>query len=195
MTELRPDDGGPAASRTAEAISAMAERTAETARGIASDFVGEVKDAANALLNEQKDRAAETVGNVASALRQTAQQLHEENPAVARYAERAADRVDLFSDAVRERPLGEMIGDIDGFARRSPAVFLVGAVAAGFLVGRVIAASSERRPEAAAHGSRPDDRNAASDARRLYAGGRGMAGYGAAATTGKGSDSDDQGHA
>jgi hypothetical protein len=123
----------------------LAQEGVEKTRDVAGQLFGDVRSAAEDMLEERKGRAAETVHGVAEALRRTASNLKGENEAIARYAEQAADTVDRFSETVRERRLGDMISDLDDFARRQPTVFLVGAVAAGFLVGRFMAAASERR--------------------------------------------------
>jgi hypothetical protein len=123
-------------------LRAGAEDVMETTRGMVGQLFGDVRSAAEEMLEERKGRAAESVQGVAEALRRTADNI--ENETIARYAEQAADTVARFSETVRERRLGEMIADLDDFARRQPMLFLVGAVAAGFIAGRFMAASAER---------------------------------------------------
>jgi hypothetical protein len=117
----------------------------EDPRGMAGQLFGDMRHAAEEMLEERKERAAETVQGVAQALRRTAANLESENDLIARYAEQAAETVERFSETVRQRRLGDMLADLDDFARRQPTLFLVGAVAAGFVVGRFVAASADRR--------------------------------------------------
>jgi hypothetical protein len=133
----------------------------EATRGMARQLFGDVRHAAEEMIEERKVRAAEGVQGVADALRRTAGNLRGENEAVARYAEQAADTVARLSDTVRGQQLGDVIAELDDFARRQPALFLIGAVAAGFAAGRFIAASAEReeprwRAERRAAHHRPD---------------------------------------
>jgi hypothetical protein len=125
-----------------------AEEAMEQTRGMVGQMFGDVRNAAEEMLEERKERAAESVQGVADALRRTAGNLKSENETIARYAEQAAETVARFSDTVRERRLGDMVADLDDFARRQPTLFLVGAVAAGFIAGRFMAASAEREAEA-----------------------------------------------
>jgi hypothetical protein len=146
MAREKPSVGTPASGdrehRTT--VGASADDAVETTRGVAHQLFGDVRSAAEEMLEERKGRAAESVQGVAHALRRTAGDLKGENEAIARYAEQAADTVERFSSTVRERRFGDMIADLDDFARRQPTLFLVGAIAAGFVTGRFLAATAER---------------------------------------------------
>jgi len=119
------------------------------AKNMAGQIFGDVRNAAEQMLEERKARAADQVHGVAQALRRTAEGVKGENDLVGRYAEQAAETVERFADTVRERRIGDLVSELDDFARRSPTLFLLGAVAAGFVVGRFMAASGERRPQGA----------------------------------------------
>ena len=114
---------------------------------MAGQIFGDVRNAAEQMLEERKSRAADQVHGVAQALRRTAEGVKGENDLVGRYAEQAAATVERFADKVRDRHIGDLVAEIDDFARRSPTLFLLGAVAAGFVVGRFMAASGERQQE------------------------------------------------
>jgi ElaB/YqjD/DUF883 family membrane-anchored ribosome-binding protein len=132
----------------------------------------QMRDAAASLLDEQKDRMAAAVQGIADMLRRTADTLERENNATAaHYADRAAAQINRFSETVRSRPFGEMVTGAEDFARRQPALFIAGAVAAGFVIGRLLA-----RP------SRPAGETGFSAGYR--AGGEAMAGYGAGSGVG-----------
>ena len=168
----------------------IGRRAAEEVFGIgrqgARHLGNRLRDAAQTLIDEQKDRAAVAVEGLAQALREAADQLErEEKPTAARYADQAAAQVAQFSAAVRTREVEELLVEVERFARRQPTLFFAGALAAGFLLGRVL--------------SRPA--NAAQDGNEGYAmtGGEGavhsaaspqpeppQAGYGPATRTGPG---------
>jgi hypothetical protein len=122
-----------------------AHDVATVARRSTGRLTDEMREAATDLLGEQKDRAADVVHGIAAALRRTAGNLEGENAAAARYADRAAARVDRFSETLRARQWGDLLADVEDFARRQPAFFLLGAVGAGLMVGRLAAASADRR--------------------------------------------------
>jgi ElaB/YqjD/DUF883 family membrane-anchored ribosome-binding protein len=121
-----------------------AEEMVGTARRGAARVGEQLREAAQAALREQKDRAADTVHGLAEALRRTAGSFErEENRAIARYAEQAAAQVDRFSETVRAREIGDLLAEAEDFARRQPSLFLAGAVATGFVIGRILARPGE----------------------------------------------------
>jgi hypothetical protein len=109
----------------------------------AGQLVDQAKDQVKTQLSSQKERAAGTLGSVADALRQTGNTLQGQNQApVAQIANSAADWVEQFSGTLRERNIEDMLGDMEGFARRNPTVFLGSAFALGFLAARFLKSSS-----------------------------------------------------
>ena len=100
-------------------------------------FVEAVRGAAEDLVDAEKARLADLIHGVATALRHGGDEL---GAVVAGHAGDVADRVDHLSDRMRERSWREIVADLEDGARRRPELFLACAVAAGFLLGRVIAA-------------------------------------------------------
>jgi ElaB/YqjD/DUF883 family membrane-anchored ribosome-binding protein len=102
--------------------------------------IGEqLRAAAESLLSEQKERAAEAVHCLADVLRQAADTFErEERGIVAHYVDAAAAQIDRVSETMHRRSLEDVLASAEDVARRQPALFLTGAVAVGFLVGRVL---------------------------------------------------------
>ena len=118
-----------------------AQRAAEGARSVLAEFLEAMRSAAYGILDEQKARAAKEVGDIAEAMRCSARSLAQsDNPAVARYAERAALGIDRLAEAVRQRSWNDIFADTEEFARRRPTLFVLGAIAAGFAAGCLAAA-------------------------------------------------------
>jgi hypothetical protein len=112
----------------------------ERAKAIVAEFACATQSAILSLANEQKQRAAQQVGGAAEAVRAAARSLERsQSPTIARYADRAAEQIDELSRSLRARRWGEIIGDVEGVARQRPALFVIAAVAAGFLAGRFLA--------------------------------------------------------
>ena len=117
-----------------------------TARQIAGPLGEQMRQAAQSLLEEQKGRVAQAVEDIADVLRRTADALEsEDRAATARYAEEAAAQIRRLSDALRNREIGELLAKAEDFARRQPALFIARAVAAGFVVGRMLVRPPEQR--------------------------------------------------
>jgi hypothetical protein len=119
----------------------------DQAEQTAGRVVGQAKEQASSRLASQKDQAAHSLGTVAQAIRQTGQGLRDEDQAaIGRYADTAAEQVERFAGYLRDRDVSDLVDDLEGFARRQPGLFLGGAVALGF-VGTRFLMSSGRRAE------------------------------------------------
>jgi uncharacterized protein YgiB involved in biofilm formation len=107
--------------------------------------VDEAKGQVKSTLSDQKGKAAENLNQVAGVLRRTSQELASgENQAIAQYAEAAAEQVERFSGYLKNHEVGELVNDLRDVARRQPEMFVAGALAAGFLIGRFLKSSSSQ---------------------------------------------------
>jgi len=114
----------------------------DEAKHLASDAMAQARDAAQAQVSSGKDRLAAGLGSVAEAIRHTGEQLREGEPSsLTDYVTRAADGVEAASDYLKEKNIGDVLGDVGGFARREPAMFLGGAFVLGLLGGRFLKSS------------------------------------------------------
>ena len=73
----------------------------------------------------------------------------------AEVARQAAERARSFSSSIDGREPAELLDDLRGFARRRPGLFLLGALAAGVVAGRLA------RGAASSSGSDPTPRSSA----------------------------------
>jgi hypothetical protein len=117
------------------------------AAGIAEQIIEDLRGTAEALLDEQKRRASETVHGIAAALQRTAETLHHENVALAPYADQAAGRVAALAARIRDERWRDLAAEAEAVAHRQPALFVIGAIAAGFIVGRFMTASADERDD------------------------------------------------
>ena len=101
----------------------------------------QMKQQASTRVNEQKARAAEGLGSVASAIRQASEHLRTENQTLASYADKAVDQIQLFADRMRDKDPAEMMRDAERFARRNPAAFVGGAFVVGLALARFLKSS------------------------------------------------------
>jgi hypothetical protein len=104
-----------------------------------------VRGSAVDMMDQQRQRAADGLGGVADALRQTGDSLRSsDQSALGQYADRAADTVEEISHQLRDKSVDELLSEAEAFARREPEVFLGGAVLLGLLASRFFKASSRR---------------------------------------------------
>ena len=120
-------------------------RAQEEATDAGRQGIGAAQNRIRAVFEQQSHRAADQIGSVAHALHQAAEQLEaENNGTAARYTVMAADRVEQFADTLRNSTVDDLVGQVEGFARRQPEIFLGAAFGVGFLFARFIKSSSER---------------------------------------------------
>lgn len=125
------------------------------AKKVGAELVGAVRDSAVALLDVQRNRAADQIAAVGEALRCAAESLDQSleptgGATVAGYADRAAGQIAGFADTVRRRSWAELADDVEDFARRWPMAYMASAIGIGFIAGRFMLSSAERAPDAGA---------------------------------------------
>jgi hypothetical protein len=168
----------------------MAERTDSTigagdsrpsrqrAKAILAELADAAMSAALSGVSQHKERHAQQAGALAEAARAAARSLERsQSPMASGYAHRTADQIDQFSRSLREYSWVDLLGDVEAIARRHPGLFVVGAVAAGFIAGRFLSVpppAEKARGAAAVGAPRPDEAIAA--AVSSAAGNSGLAG-------------------
>jgi hypothetical protein len=127
-----------------------AQELARDVKEVAGEAAGQVREVAEARLSKPRRKAADALAGVAKSLRETGEKLDETSGLeLDRYAARAADGIERFSDYMRERELSDVVRDVESFARREPALFFGGAFVLGLVGSRFLKSSRARRPSAA----------------------------------------------
>ncbi len=145
---ITPSGGaGQAQDKAAQVVDQVQEKAGQAADQVqekAGQVVDQAKQTVTSQVATRKDTAAQTLMTVANAIRQTGQNLrgHEEN-AVAGYADTAAERVENLSHYLQNRDVNQLVGEVERYARRNPALFLGGAFALGLLGARFLKSSSQ----------------------------------------------------
>jgi hypothetical protein len=164
MTQRTSSGRGNASSTSAGTASGTAREVADQAKETAGQVVDQAKETASQVadqarqqvtsgLSSQKERAAQGIGSVAQALRQTGQQLREQDQSgVTQYIDRAASQIERVSSYLEQNDVGQLVDDVEQFARRQPALFLGGAFVLGLLGARFLKSS---RPQMPAGGDYP----------------------------------------
>jgi ElaB/YqjD/DUF883 family membrane-anchored ribosome-binding protein len=148
----QPQQGRDENTSAVEQVKSEAGRLTQAARSRTLSYV-----------EERKMRLADNINGMADAARNAAQQFDDHgNAAMAEYIQRAAAGLEHFSDTMRSRDVSALVDDVEGFARRQPAVFIGASVALGFLLTRFLKSSSERR-DAERWGYGDDDYSRSSD--------------------------------
>lgn len=138
----------------------------------AEHVAGSARDQIAGRIDSQKEKVGGTLDDVASALRKTGGDLKDKGP-LPELADHAADAIERVASFVQSRTIGDIVGDVEGFARREPAIFLGAAFALGLLGGRLLK-STARRDEA--EGDDLDDEPTANEGERYRSRSGGYAG-------------------
>ncbi|NAZ38121.1 hypothetical protein [Rubellimicrobium sp. CFH 75288] len=150
-----PSGGSASAPGSASgALEGLAEAGRETledvkarAYGVASRTAEAAKHEAMARGEAAKDSLAGLVHTLASSLRDAAGQAGEgEGTIQGKLMAAAADSIEDMSESIRHRPLGDLMGEAEAFARRNPGAFVAAAALVGFGIARFARASSPQEP-------------------------------------------------
>lgn len=130
-----------------QSISATARDAATQLKSAASTTTQRAREEAQRIAAEKKTTAADRLGSYSSAIHESAKSLEEQDPNIAWFTHRAADRLQGVADYVRERDFDDLRHDAEDVARRHPALFFGGLFVAGILLGTVLKASGRRLRE------------------------------------------------
>ena len=156
MSDTTSTNSGSMTEQTADKASAVADTAKQQASGVVSATKDEVasvtqdaKEHARDLVQQSREQlrtqASEQSQRVAGSLRELGQQLQGmaagEAPApglVADVTNQAGSSVSRLAERLDRGGFETVVNDVKRFARRRPGVFVLGAVGAGFLAGRLL---------------------------------------------------------
>ena len=157
----------------AQSATGQAAAVVDTAKQQAAQVVAEVADQAQSLIEEAKTQlqgqAEAQTARLAETLRQLSRQAQAlaegrpaEAPTVEGYVSQAAEQLAGLAERLNDvqhdmaaNGAGVVLDDLKSFARRRPAVFLVGAMLVGFGGVRLLQGEGDQRPAPAASAPSP----------------------------------------
>ena len=128
-------------SETTGRITQTARETASKVKGAVSSTALRAKEEAQRFAAEKKETTANRITSYSSAIHDTARSLEEQDPNIAWFTHRTADRLQGIADYVRDRDFAALRQDAEDMARRHPAMFFGGMFLAGIIVGNFVKAS------------------------------------------------------
>ncbi|TCD16398.1 hypothetical protein [Oricola cellulosilytica] len=133
---------GSSGGSTAEDVKKAASDAADAVRAKAAETTQAAKAEAARRAEGAKSTFADEISGVASAFRSASGEFGESSFQKKTFDQIASGLSDA-SDALRRKDFGEMVSDVNAFARRNPMAFLGGAVLLGFAASRFAKASAE----------------------------------------------------
>lgn len=120
---------------------------AGTAAEQARNVVGEAKQQVTTQLSDQastgRDKLSETLRTLGDDLQQMAQGQGPPQGMATDLAQEVSDRVRALGSHLESREPAQLLDDARDFARRRPGTFLLGALAAGVIAGRMVRATAD----------------------------------------------------
>lgn len=129
------DEGKHVAGVAAGEAKSVAGEAAQQARSVVSDAVTQVRGQVDEQGRQQKDRLAGTLATFGDDLGRMAESG---SGLAADVAQEVSQRVQSFSRHLDGREPSELLDDVRRFARQRPGTFLLGALTAGVVVGRLL---------------------------------------------------------
>ena len=131
------------ADETTEKLKRSAKETAAELQHKAEQIGEDAKRQGQAYAEEQKRYVSDEMHGAADALHGAADKFREhEQERIARYIDQAATSLDDISSSLRQQDFDQLLNKTQNFAREQPAIFLGGAVAIGFALGRFLKSSA-----------------------------------------------------
>ncbi|XQU09284.1 hypothetical protein P4544_05870 [Halomonas sp. LY9] len=127
----------------------------ETLKQKGQQSADEIKDAAReqaeSVFERQRDNAANHTHTLGTVLNNAADEFdRQQQPFCSEQARKLAGHTERFSQHMRDKDLHSLCRSVEDYGRREPAMFIGGAIAAGFLVTRFLRSSPVNAPEPAA---------------------------------------------
>ncbi|WKN49361.1 hypothetical protein [Nocardioides sp. Arc9.136] len=147
------EEGRHVAGTAAGEAKQVAGQAAEQARNVVNDTLGQVTTQAQDQARTQRDRLVTTLSTLGDDLDGMAEQAP--GGLATDLTRQAAQQVRSFGSRLDGREPTELLDDVRRFARQRPGTFLLGALAAGVVAGRLVRGAGDGIAGAAAAPSTP----------------------------------------
>jgi hypothetical protein len=148
-TEAAKSAATDVASGAKEATASVAQTAAEQAKDVAAQASAQARDLLGESKSQLQEQARKTQSTAATGLAAIADELRqmtergETSGTATEIVRQASDKAQGLAAWLRDREPGDALEEIRDFARRKPGVFLLGALAAGVVAGRVFRATAD----------------------------------------------------
>jgi len=136
------DEGKQVGAVAKEEARHVAETATQQARSVAHDTVGQLRGQLTEQTSGQRDRLVTTLQSLGDDFQRMADQSSDGGMA-GDLARQAADRARALKEHLDGREPGQILDDVRDLARRRPGTFLLGALAAGVVAGRLLRATAD----------------------------------------------------
>jgi hypothetical protein len=143
---------------TPNGTTGVAETSADAARRLketASTVIDRGKEAATDSIEKGAERLSSSADSAASALRRAADEVEKDNRWIGAALRKSAEGIERASASLSGGDISSTVDNLNGFARRNPAMFLGASLAVGFALARVGKTAVERTTDGASPPNTP----------------------------------------
>jgi hypothetical protein len=144
---MENSDGTGASTTPADAARRVKD-AAGTVKEAAIGVVERGKQAATDAASKGAERASNMADSTASALRRAAEDVEGDNRLIGTALRKSAESIERAAQSFQGGDISRAMDDLNGFARRQPALFLGASLALGFALARVGKTAIEQATEA-----------------------------------------------
>jgi hypothetical protein len=133
------------ASQVADQVQSAAAPVVDQAKQAVSQAADQAKTTATSALANQKNSTAQTLSSVSNAVDQVSNQLRQNDQTApyAHYVDMVGDQVQRAANYLQNHDIRQIVGEVQDFARREPALFLGGTFVLGLLAARFLKSSPQ----------------------------------------------------
>lgn len=144
-SDPRAGGGGSAPTVATEQVKQQTQQAVQQTQQVAGQAAQRAQQQAQTFLDGQKTKGAETLSSIAQALRQSGDQLRQQDQApVAQVTDKAADELDRVTGYLNQHSAAELVGDVEDFTRRNTVLFLGAAFTLGVFAARFLKSTSSQ---------------------------------------------------
>lgn len=142
------DSNGQPSQYSTRRAGGLADDPVDQAKKTLTKTASQVGDKVSSTFDARKDKVAAGLGSVAQALRSSSDRLRTQGDegSIPEYVDTAATQVERLSGYLESTDTKAIVGNVEDFARRQPALFIGGAFFLGILGARFLKSSAESMP-------------------------------------------------
>ncbi len=127
------DKASQVADQAQQAVGQVQDKASEV-KDQATEKVGQVREQATAQTDQGLDKASQGLSTAADKLREQA----EGDGPVPAQASMVADRLEQASNYFKDKDTNQIVSDLEAFVRSKPVESVIGAVAIGFVLAKIV---------------------------------------------------------
>lgn len=124
-------------------VAREAKATGDSLRREGAGLAGTIRQGLSDQVEQQKNGLADRLSTVAERAQRSAADLRRDEPWLGDLLGRGANELEGLASDLRRNEIGDLMGSVETFARRQPALFMGATVALGYALTRFVGAGAQ----------------------------------------------------